>query len=122
MARIGDIRVIAPSNLEISWIEGRRSDREGCHRPLAHPRQLQGLSSAPRRRELFSTARLIEQGDVVAWDGADLEIQPADLLEALAEETMTSDDFPRVPETQWLDPGSRRRPAGPKPPPDPGII
>ena len=69
-----------------------------------------------------STARLIEQGDVVAWDGGDLEVEQADLLEALAEETMTSDDFFRVPETRWHDPGSRRRPAGPKPPPDQGIL
>jgi hypothetical protein len=92
MARIGGVRAIEPNRLEISWTEGRRAHRKDVidlspilgsykvYRPLRD------------NGELFSTARLIEHGDVVAWDGPDLEIS-ADLLEALAEETMTSDDF-----------------------------
>jgi hypothetical protein len=44
--------------------------------------------------DLFATARLIEDGDVVAWDGPDLQMT-AELIETLAEQAMTPEDFAR---------------------------
>jgi hypothetical protein len=42
--------------------------------------------------DLFATAHLVEDGEVVAWDGPDLEMT-AELIETLAQEAMTPEDF-----------------------------
>jgi hypothetical protein len=92
MARIGSVRVVGANTLEMTWTEGRRAGRKDIvdlspalgsykiYRPLRHD------------HALFSTAHLAEDGDVIAWDVPDLEMT-ADLIETLAEETMTSADF-----------------------------
>lgn len=41
---------------------------------------------------LFTTVRLVEDGYVLAWDGTDLEMS-AELVEELADETMTPKEF-----------------------------
>ena len=51
--------------------------------------------------ELFATARLVEDGNAVAWDGVDLEMS-ADRIEMLAEEAMTPTEFARFLERNRL--------------------
>lgn len=41
---------------------------------------------------LFATARLVEDGDAVAWDGEDLEMS-AEVIETLADQSMTPEEF-----------------------------
>ncbi|MBI1868676.1 MAG: hypothetical protein HYS06_10360 [Methylocystis sp.] len=94
MARIAEIRVVGPSTLEIDWAEGMRAGRRDVLdlTPLVGSYKVyRPLRGAP---ELFATARLIEDGDVVAWSGADLEMT-AELIETLAEQAMTPEDFAR---------------------------
>jgi hypothetical protein len=43
---------------------------------------------------LFATARLVENGDVIAWDGPDLEMT-AEMVEDLASQMMTAQDLHR---------------------------
>jgi hypothetical protein len=94
IARIAKIRVVEPNTLEISWAEGARAGRTDVLdlTPLIGSykiyRPLRGNA------ELFATAHLIEDGDVVAWNGPDLEMT-AELIETLAEQAMTPDDFAR---------------------------
>lgn len=94
MARIARVRVVGPNTLEIAWTEGARAGRTDVldlapliggykvYRPLR------------RNPQLFATARLIENGGVVAWDGPDLEMT-AELIETFAEQAMSPQDFAR---------------------------
>src|SRR4051794_8635690 len=72
--RIAKISVVGQSTLAIEWMEGARAGRSdaldltpiiGSYRVYRPLRSNAGL---------FRTARLIEDGDVVAWDGPDLEM------------------------------------------------
>jgi hypothetical protein len=92
MARIARIRVIGPTNVEIDWAEGARAGRTDVldlSPVIGSYKIYRPLRGNP---ELFATVRLIEDGDVVAWDGADLEMT-AELIETLAEQEMSSQDF-----------------------------
>jgi len=94
MARIAKIRVIEPSTLEIEWAEGTRASRTDLVdlTPLVGSYKVyRPLRGNPK---LFATARLIEDGDVIAWDGPDLEMT-AELVETLAEQVMSPEDFAR---------------------------
>jgi hypothetical protein len=92
LPRIAEIEPLPEASLRIVWANGSRAGREDVVdlSPAIYSykifRPLRG------NEELFSTARLVEDGDVVAWNGDDLEMT-ADLLQALAEETMTPEDF-----------------------------
>ncbi len=92
LARIAKLRVVGPSTLEINWADKTRGGGTDVLdlTPLIGSykvyRQLRGNPG------LFATARLVEDGDVVAWDGPDLEMT-AELVATLAEQTMTSEDF-----------------------------
>jgi hypothetical protein len=92
MARIARIRVVGPMTVEINWAEGARAGRTDVLdlTPLIGSykvyRPLRGNAG------LFATAHLMEDGDVVAWEGADLEMT-AELIETLARQTMTPEDF-----------------------------
>jgi hypothetical protein len=83
MARIAAARVVGPSSLEVSWNDGSRTGRTetvdltailGRYRVCAPLRDDPGL---------FATARVIEDGDAIAWNGPDLEMS-ADLIETVA--------------------------------------
>ncbi|CAL8974795.1 hypothetical protein RHODGE_RHODGE_00499 [Rhodoplanes serenus] len=94
MARIAAARVVGPSHLEITWAAGNRGGRTetvdvapliGSYKVY---RPLRGDAA------LFATARLIDEGDAIAWDGPDLEMS-ADLIETIAEQEMDSAEFAR---------------------------
>jgi hypothetical protein len=92
MARIGRISVVGPTTVEIDWAEGARTGRTDVLdlTPLIGSYKIyRPLRGNP---DLFATARLIEDGDVVAWNGADLEMT-AELIETLAEQAMSPEDF-----------------------------
>jgi len=90
--RISKIHVIGPSTLGVEWGVGQRAGRSDIVdlRPLIGSyRVYRPLRGNPL---LFQTAHLIEGGEVVVWDGPDLEMT-AELIETLAEEAMSPDDF-----------------------------
>jgi len=92
MARIAAIRVVGPSRLEITWAEGNRAGRRdsvGLAPLIGSYRIYKPLRDNP---ELFATAHLIDDGDAVAWNAADLDMS-AELIETLAEEEMTPEEF-----------------------------
>lgn len=92
MARIAAVRVAGPSRLEILWAEGCRAGRRDSVdlAPLIGSYKVyKPLRDNP---ELFATARLIEDGDAIAWGDGDLDMS-AELIETLAEEEMTPEEF-----------------------------
>lgn len=94
MARIATVRVVGPSSLEIGWAEGGRAGRTEVVdiAPLIGSYKVyRPLRNDPA---LFATARLVEDGDAIAWDGPDLDMS-ADLIETIAEQEMDCADFAR---------------------------
>ena len=90
--RIGRIEVRPNQTLRVTWIEGGRANTtdDVSLAPVINSfkiyRPLRGNEA------LFSSAKLVEGGDVVAWDGDDLEMT-AGTIEELAQQTMTPADF-----------------------------
>ena len=92
MARVAEIRALEDCRLEVTWADGARKgkvDIVDLAPALGSYRVYQPLRNDA---DLFATAHAIEDGYVVAWDGVDLEMS-AELLEQLAEETMTPKEF-----------------------------
>lgn len=94
MARIAAVRAVGPSALEITWADGGRAGRTETVdvAPLIGSYKVyRPLRDNP---VLFATARLIEDGDAIAWNGPDLEMS-ADLIETIAEQEMDCAGFAR---------------------------
>lgn len=92
MPRIAAVRVVGPTRLEVTWAEGMREGRREFLdlTPLIGSYKIyRPLRGNP---DLFATARLIEDGNAIAWDAPDLEMS-ADMIETLAEEEMTPEEF-----------------------------
>jgi hypothetical protein len=89
---IAEIKVLPKLTLQVRWSEGSREGRidDVDLSPAINSYKIyRPLRNNP---SLFGTAKLIEDGDVVAWDGDDLEMT-AEMIEELAEQTMTPSDF-----------------------------
>jgi hypothetical protein len=92
MARIGELRVICPHVIEITWADG---DRAGVkERVDLSPAIGSYKIYRPLRNDaqLFATAKLRDGGNVIVWDDEDLEMT-AEMVETLAEESMTPAEF-----------------------------
>ena len=101
MPRIAKIGVVGQSTLAIDWVEGGRAGRRDVLDLTPVIGSYRVYRPLRANAELFCTAHLIEDGDVVAWDGPDLEMT-AELIETLAEQTMSPDDFARFLERNNL--------------------
>ena len=92
-AAIGAIRVVGPSALEISWTRGSRAgttetvDLSPIINAIKYFRPLRDDAT------LFATAHLIEDGDVIAWSGPDIELT-ADAIIALLDPLQIEKDDP----------------------------
>lgn len=91
--RINDVVVRHNCRLEVYWAEGERVERRPDIVDLA-PAVFSYKIYRPLRNNvpLFSTARVVDNGYAIAWKGPDLEMS-ADLIEALATETITPAQF-----------------------------
>jgi hypothetical protein len=93
LPRIAKIIAVSPLTLVVKWEEGGkragRVDRVDLS-PIINTYKI--FRPLRKNEALFKTAHLIEDGDVVAWDGPDLEL-PAEAIESLAEQIMSPQDF-----------------------------
>jgi hypothetical protein len=90
LARISGIKTLSGFRLVVTWAEGARLGRidEVDLSPMIKGYKVyRPLRENP---EKFLTARLIEDGDAVAWDGMEMS---ADAIESMAEEMMSPQDF-----------------------------
>ncbi|MGZ8387705.1 MAG: DUF2442 domain-containing protein [Rhodoplanes sp.] len=92
MPRIAAIRVEAPSRLEITWAAGTRAGRKESVDLAPFIGSYKVYKPLRNNSDLFATAHLIEDGNVVAWDAPDLEMS-GEMIETLAEEEMTPKEF-----------------------------
>ena len=80
LVRIAKIHVVGPSTLEITWAQATRGGRTDVLdlTPLIGSYKVYRLLRG--NADLFATAHLVGDGEVVAWDGPDLEMT-AELIE-----------------------------------------
>ena len=84
LPQISAIKPLLNNRLRVTWSDGLRAgitEEVDLSPALASYKVYRALRD---NKDLFSTARLLEDGDVVAWDGPDLEMF-AELIQELAE-------------------------------------
>ena len=87
LPRIGRLVSTArPLGIVVEWANGFRTGIETIDlSPIIYSYRI--FRPLRNNQALFQTARLINDGDAVAWDGPDLELS-AEAIEALAEQTI----------------------------------
>jgi hypothetical protein len=101
LPRISEVTPLSDHQLRVTWSEGVRSGETQVV-DLSPVIAAYKIYRALRNDDaLFRTAHLTEGGDVVAWKGDDLEMT-AELIQELAEQTMTPADFAKFLERNDL--------------------
>jgi hypothetical protein len=96
MARLDSVRAVGPSRLHVVWAEGNRAGRAETVDLMPVVGSYKIYRPLRGNAELFETARLIEDGDAVAWRNGEEDIEmSADMIEHVAEQEMSPDDFAR---------------------------
>jgi len=80
-ARIAAIRVAGPAALEVAWAEGARAGRTDIVDVMPVIGIYKTYRSLRDNPKLFETARVIDDGYAVAWDGFDVDMA-AETIEA----------------------------------------
>jgi hypothetical protein len=90
--RISEIQTLPDFRLAIAWVEGSRRGRTDLVdlAPVINTNKL--YRPLRNNEELFQTARLVDDGNVVAWGDGRIDMS-AELIEDIANETMTPQDF-----------------------------
>jgi hypothetical protein len=92
LPRISEIRALPDFRLAIAWAEGSRRGRTDLVdlAPVIYTYKL--YRPLRNNEELFQTARLVDDGNVVAWGDGRIDMS-GELIEDIANETMTPQDF-----------------------------
>src|SRR5215470_659548 len=92
LPRISEIRALPDFRLAIVWAEGSRAGRADFVdlAPVINTYKLYRLLR--NNGELFQTARLVDHGKVVEWGDGMIDMS-AELIDDIANETMTPQDF-----------------------------
>ena len=94
ISRMSGIHVAGPTSLAVNWAEGPRAGRTDIVDLAPALARYKIYRPLRENAELFASAHLIDDGDAIAW-GADGLDMSAELIESLAEETRTADEFSR---------------------------
>lgn len=92
LPRMSEVRALAPLSIAVTWAAGLRAGRTEVVDLSPVIGSYKIFRPLRKNEKLFATARLIEDGDAVAWDGDDLELS-AEAIESLAEQSMSPEDF-----------------------------
>jgi hypothetical protein len=92
LPRIENIEILPNFSLRVTWAEGSRVGRTDTVDLSPAINSYKIYRPLRKNEELFKTARLVEDGDVIAWDGDDIEMT-AEMIEELADQIMTPQDF-----------------------------
>ena len=79
--------------VEVHWASGPRAGKVDLIDLSAHLHAFKLYRRLLDNDVLFSTVRVIDEGNAIAWDDDDELEMPATALERLAEETMSADEF-----------------------------
>lgn len=92
--RLATVRATGPCELEVRWLGGDRAgslDRVDLAPVIGSYKVYRLLRDDAER---FATARLVEDGFAVAWEGVEVEMT-SELIAECAEETMDGSEFAR---------------------------
>jgi hypothetical protein len=92
LPRISEIQALPDFRLAIAWTEGSRRGRTDVVDLAPVINTYKVYRPLRNNEELFQTARLVDDGNVVAWGDGRIDMS-AELLEDIANETMTPQDF-----------------------------
>ncbi len=93
MPRLSAVRAIDGGSVQVDWLEGARAGRSETVDLSPLIDAFKFYEPLRRNQALFSSAHLIEDGNVIAW-GDDARIDmPATSIERLAAESMSAEDF-----------------------------
>jgi len=92
LPRISEIQALPDFRLAIVWAEGSRRGRTDLVDLAPVINTYKVYRPLRNNEELFQTARLVDEGNVVAWGDGRIDMS-AELLEDIANETMTPQDF-----------------------------
>ena len=92
MPRLAQVKVAGPSSLHVVWAEGTRAGRSETVELAPAIASYRIFRPLRDNSGLFATARLTEDGHVVAWAGENLEMT-AEMIKHLAGQEMTPADF-----------------------------
>src|SRR5262245_40060230 len=90
--RISEIRALPHFLLAIAWAQGSRSGRAECVDVATVINTYKLYRLLRNNEELFQTARLVDDGNVVQWGDGIIDM-PAKVIEDIANEAMTPEDF-----------------------------
>jgi preprotein translocase subunit SecE len=92
LPRMSEIQALPDFRLAIAWAEGSRRGRTDLLdlAPIIYTYKL--YRPLRNNEELFQTARLVDGGNVVEWGDGRIDMS-AELVEEIANETMTPQDF-----------------------------
>ena len=93
LPRIAQMRVVDHLVIELTWAVGIRAGRTDVVDLSPMINAFKHYRPIRDDRALFATAHLIEEGGIIAWGNDDSIDMAADSIEALAEETLTPEDF-----------------------------
>jgi hypothetical protein len=101
LPRISEIQALPDFRLAIAWVEGSRRGRTDLVdlAPVINTYKL--YRPLRNNEELFRTARLVDNGNVVAWADGRIDMS-AELVEDIANETMAPQDFANFLERNGL--------------------
>ena len=92
LPRICEIQALPDFRLAIVWAEGSRRGRTELVDLAPVINTYKVYRPLRNNEELFQTARLVDDGNVVAWGDGRIDMS-AELLEDIANETMAPQDF-----------------------------
>ncbi len=92
LPRISEIQALPDFRLAIAWAEGSRRGRTDVVDLAPVINTYKVYRPLRNNEELFQTARLVDDGNVVAWGDGRIDMS-AELLEEIANETMAPQDF-----------------------------
>ncbi len=92
MARIKSIRLVEPFRLEIKWAAGNRANRTDLIDVAPIIASYKVYRPLRQNPALFATAKVVDDGYAIAWQGVEAEMS-AETLETCAQESMTADEF-----------------------------
>src|SRR5262245_31789416 len=92
LPRISEVRALPDFRLAIVWAEGSRTGRADTVdlAPVISAYKL--YRSLRSNEQLFQTVHLVDDGNVVAWGDGTVDMS-AELIEEIANEAMTPQDF-----------------------------
>src|SRR5260370_39561991 len=101
LPRMSTVQALPDFRLSVTWAEGSRAGRTDTVDLAPVINTYKFYRPLRKNRELFQTAHLVDDGNAIAWDDGTIDMS-AELIEDIADQAMTPQDFARFLERNKL--------------------